>query len=113
VLAPGAIGWDRRGRRVATIVARPDGRVQGFYDGRADAAQNWYEQTGTLRGDAIDGELVSSAEGTAQSPHGRHTLRYVTVIDLGAGIGRAYFEAAASDGSNEIRTQLISLASAG
>jgi hypothetical protein len=40
-------------------------------------------------------------------------LRDVSVIDLGDGIGRAYYEAASSDGSNEIRTQLISLASAG
>jgi hypothetical protein len=34
------------------------------------------------------------------------------VLDLGGGVGRVYYEAASPDGSNEIRTQLISLATA-
>lgn len=113
VLAPPAAGWDRRGRRVAAIVLRPDGSVTGFYDGRADAAENWYERTGTLHGPAVAGDLTpTSGAVTAQSPFGRHTLRYTSVADLGHGLGRAYFEAESADGSNEIRTQLISLASA-
>jgi hypothetical protein len=114
VLAPPATGWDRRGRRVAAIIGRPDGSVLGFYDGRADASENWYERTGTLRGAAIDGRLTPpTTMVAAQSPYGRHTLRYASVIDLGNGVGRAYFEATSADGSNEIRTQLISLSSAG
>jgi hypothetical protein len=113
VLRPGTTGWDRRGRRVAAILARPDGSVIGFYDGRADSNENWYERTGTLRGRTIDAELTpASVEVAAQSPHGRHTLRYATVVDLGNGLARAYFEAAAVDGSNQIRTQLISLTTA-
>jgi hypothetical protein len=113
VLAPTTSGWDRRGRRVAAIVPRPDGSVTGFYDGRAGAGENWYERTGTLRGDSIAGPLMPSTDEPSQSPYGRHTLRYASVIDLGDGVGRVYFEAAASDGSNEIRTQLITLANAG
>jgi hypothetical protein len=109
-LAPPADGWDRRGRRVTAIVARPDGSVTGYYDGRADASENWYERTGTLHGRSIPGKLAASSAGVVQSPYGRHTLRYLSVVDLGNGTGRAYFEAAAADGSNEIRTQLISLA---
>ena len=113
VMSPPPSGWDRRGRRVAAVVARADGTVTGFYDGRADAAENWYERTGAFRGNAIGGHLAASTGLPAQSPHGRHTLRYASVLDLGDGVGRAYFEAAAPDGSNEIRTQLISLATAG
>ncbi len=112
-LTPAASGWDRRGRRVAAIVPRPDGSVTGFYDGRADAAENWYERTAALHGARIDASLVASPTPIMQSPYGRHTLRYASVVDLGDGVGRAYFEAAAADGSNEIRTQLINLASAG
>ena len=108
MLAPGVDGWDRRGRRVTAIVPQRDGTVTGYYDGRADAAENWYERTGRLQGRSIDGPLTSvSTDAAAQSPHGRHTLRYVSVVDLGDGIDRVYFEAAAPDGSNEIRTQLL------
>lgn len=114
VLGPAATGWDRRGRRVSAIVPQPDGSVAGYYDARADAAENWYERTGLLRGPSTAAALESiSAEAAAQSPYMRHTLRYVTVVDVGDGIGRAYFEAASADGSNEIRTQLVSLANAG
>jgi hypothetical protein len=114
VLTAPPTGWDRRGRRVAAIVPRPDGSIIGFYDGRADASENWYERTGTLSGASVDAVLTaSSAEVAGQSPYSRHTLRYATVIDLGDGVGRVYFEAASADGSNEIRTQLISLSSVG
>ena len=113
VMSPPPSGWDRRGRRVAAVVPGADGTVTGFYDGRADAAENWFERTGAFRGDVIGGPLTAVAGQPAQSPHGRHTLRYASVLDLGDGCGRAYFEAAAEDGSNEIRTQLINLASAG
>jgi hypothetical protein len=114
VLAPPATGWDRRGRRVAAIVPRVDGSVIGCFDGRADAGENWYERTGLLQGPSIDGVLnVPSPDTVTGSPYGRGTLRYASVLDLGDGIGRAYFEAASPDGSNEIRTQLISLSNAG
>jgi hypothetical protein len=119
VLAPPATGWDRRGRRVTAIIPRADGKVTGCYDGRADPAENWYERTGVLHGSSIDAVLSTewlSAEpsgAVAGSPYGRNTLRYVSVLDLGGGVGRAYYEAAAPDGSNEIRTQLISLSTAG
>ncbi|SOD74852.1 hypothetical protein SAMN05892883_4045 [Jatrophihabitans sp. GAS493] len=109
VLSPPRTGWDRRGRRVAAILPRADGSVTGFYDGRADASENWYERTSTLTGPSIGAALTASSAEIAESPHGRHTLRYASVVDLGDGTGRAYFEAASDDGSNQIRTQLISL----
>ncbi len=57
VLVPPATDWDRRGRRVAAIVPAVDGTVTGYYDGRADAAENWYERTGRLRASSISGPL--------------------------------------------------------
>ena len=114
VLAPPAAGWDRRGRRVAAIIPRPDGSVIGYYDGRADASENWYERTGVLNGASVDAVLdVPSSDVAAVSPYGRHTLRYASVVDLDDGTGRAYFEAASVDGSNEIRTQLVNFSTSG
>ncbi len=113
-LAPESAGWDRRGRRVAAVLPRPYGSVVGFYDGRADAEENWYERSASFTGTDVAGRLTPAPDAAPmQSPHGRHTLRYASVIDLGDGIGRAYFEAASADGANEIRTQRISLSSAG
>lgn len=114
VLAPGQAGWDRRGRRVSAIVPRPDGSVIGYYDGRGEASENWYERTGRLAGERIGGPLTVWAGGVVgESPYGRHTLRYATVLDLGDDVGRVYYEAADEHGSNELRTQLISLSSVG
>src|SRR5258708_1014742 len=65
VLAPTRSGWDRRGRRVAAIIPRPDGSVIGYYDGRADAEENWYERTGVLQGASVNAVLeVASSDVT-------------------------------------------------
>jgi hypothetical protein len=113
VLAPATSGWDRRGRRVSAVVPRQDGSVIGCYDGRADAQENWYERTGMLRGASIEGPLSPVTSEPVQSPFGRNTLRYATIVDLGENLGRVYYESAAQDGSNEIRTQVISLSNVG
>jgi hypothetical protein len=109
VLEPGAAGWDRRGRRVATVLQQPDGAVQVYYDGRADAAENWYERTGLATGESVGSVLTVAGDApVAQSDHSRHTLRYASAVQLPAGTARIYFEAANETGANEIRTQLIS-----
>jgi hypothetical protein len=108
VLAPDQAGWDRRGRRLTSVVQRPDGRFLALYDGRANAAENWYERTSTAGTDQIDGPfMVEPTAEISQSPYGHHTLRYASVITLPDGTHRAYFEVANHSGANEIRSQLI------
>jgi hypothetical protein len=101
--------WDSRGARLTAVVpgAGALGEV-AFYDGRASAAENWYERTGLARAGSVPGTFAGvGREPFAQSPHGRHTLRYVSVVPLADGSLRAYFEAASPAGGNDLRTQLL------
>ncbi len=108
VLAPDGDGWDARGRRLATVLAQPDGSVLALYDGRADAAQNWYERTGTARARMMDGSFEVDRDATVMSsPFGRSTLRYASAA-LGPDATLVYYEAAGPDGANEIRVERLS-----
>ncbi|WP_407661422.1 glycoside hydrolase family protein [Frankia nepalensis] len=111
-LAPRPGHWDARGVRIADVLL--DGPVPvAFYDGRASAAQNWYERTGlaaAIPAQGDDGFARFSAVGTAPhavSPHGDGALRYVSVVPLPDGAHRLYYEASRPDGAHELRTELI------
>ncbi len=90
---PGA--WDARGARVTSVL--PDGRAS--YDGRASAAENWFERTGlaTPAGTALaadpDAPVVD--------------VRYLDVLPLPDGRTRIYYEARLADESHELRTELL------
>lgn len=101
--------WDSRGARLTAVVPSVAGhRELAFYDGRASAAENWYERTGLARAGLTPGTFDGvGADPFAQSPHGRHTFRYVSVVPLADGSLRAYFEAAGPSGGNDLRTQLL------
>ena len=80
--------WDARGARVTTVL--PDGRMA--YDGRATAAENWFEQTG----------LTENRDEPVAD------VRYLEVLPLPGGGHRIFYEARPADESHDLRTELIS-----
>ena len=109
VLRPTPGTWDQRGARMTTILSSEPLVV--LYDGRASAAENWFEKTGIAR--ERDGALVADADGpAATSPHSDGGLRYATAVPLLDGRTRFYFEAASPDGAHDLWTS-VSPAAAG
>lgn len=105
-LAPRAGAWDARGARVASVLHR-DGSWAAYYDGRARADQNWYEQTGVAVGSAPDRLTALDDAPVAISPHGEGAFRYVDVVDLGADGLRLFYEVAGPDGGHDLRTEYV------
>lgn len=83
--------WDARGARLTTFL--PDGRA--VYDGRATAAENWFERTGFATRDLVP---------TDEAPL---DFRYLEVLRLPDGTHRAYYEARLEDETHELRTALV------
>jgi hypothetical protein len=92
---PGA--WDARGARLTCV--RPDGT--GYYDGRRNRAENWFERCG--RAVPVGGGPALAAVGTEPVAD----VRYLEMLDLPGGGCRAYFEARRSDGAHELRTATL------
>jgi hypothetical protein len=91
--------WDARGARLTTFL--PDGRAA--YDGRATAAENWFERTGFA-------ELAERTSDTVATPDLIPTedevldFRYLEVLP---GTRRVYYEARLPDETHELRTALM------
>ena len=97
--------WDQRGARVAAVRFGRHG-VTAYYDGRASAAQNCEERTGIAAG-ADPGTLTAAGGGpAAESGHAGHGLRYLTVVDLGDGRERLYYELTNAGGSHDLVTEV-------
>jgi hypothetical protein len=96
---PGA--WDARGARVTTVIGRDPLTV--LYDGRPDAASNWFETTGVAIWDGH--RLVPDATvAPIASPYGDRAFRYASAVPLGDGRTRYYVEAARDDGAHDLVT---------
>lgn len=100
VLRPGA-GWDRRGARLSTVWEEGEHLV-ALYDGRASAAENWYERTGLARGSATGFTALGGPVPAAAGP----ALRYASVVATGDGL-RVYFEQTRADGAHDLRTVYV------
>jgi len=101
-LLPTPGSWDQRGAPITTVLPTADGWL-ATYDGRATAAENWYERTGFAFG---TGPGWFTAESGPVARGGR-TLRYVCVLPDGDGGHRLYFEADRPDGSNALYTSRV------
>ncbi|WP_028644024.1 hypothetical protein [Nocardioides sp. URHA0020] len=93
--------WDARGARVTAVIGADPLTV--LYDGRADAASNWYETTGVAR---WDGERLvpDDGQGPIASPHSDGAWRYASAVPLPDGTTRFYVEAARPDGAHDLVT---------
>ncbi len=97
--------WDARGARVSAVCyAGP--AIVAYYDGRATAGENYEERTGIATGTEPAALTALGAAPFAESPHGGHCLRYVTILELPGGGHRLYYEMARPDGAHELRTEV-------
>jgi hypothetical protein len=101
-LYPTPGSWDARGARITSVLA-VDAAWAAFYDGRASAAENWFERTGLAAGET-PGSFTAVAGPTAAGS----TLRYLSVVGVPQGY-RCYWEASRPDGANELRTDFLAV----
>ncbi len=99
-LSPTPGSWDARGARITSVV-RSGTSWLAFYDGRASAAENWFERTGLAEG---TGPSAFTAV-AGPTPAGR-TVRYLSLAESLTGT-RVYWEASRWDGANELRTAKV------
>jgi hypothetical protein len=97
VMVPEPGTWYSRGTRITSVVGE-----YAYFDGRASAEENFEERTGIAR---WEGSRYIAVAGPASSPFGGGALRYVSAIELPAGL-RLYYESATKYGSHELRTEL-------
>jgi hypothetical protein len=100
-LSPRPGEWDSRGVRVSAVRFTAHG-VAAYYDGRASAAENYEERTGVAFGP--DPATLTASGSITGSPQGGG-LRYVSIVDLGNGQERWYYEMTRADGSHDLRTE--------
>ena len=104
-LTPRPGEWDARGVRVSAVRFTPYG-VAAFYDGRATAEQNCEERTGIAEGAGPGSLTAIGTSWVAEADSPGYGLRYVTIVDLGDGRERLYYEMTNARGSHDLVTEL-------
>jgi hypothetical protein len=104
-LAPRPGEWDARGVRVTWVRAGACG-FTAYYDGRATAEQNCEERTGVAVGPTPGALAAVGQVPVAQSSLAGGGLRYTTVVELGDGRERIYYELTNANGSHDLVTEL-------
>lgn len=104
-LTPRPGEWDSRGVRVSAV-RFGQGEIVAYYDGRASAAENYEERTGVAVGESPDALTAIGSVPVGAPPAGQGGLRYLTIVDLGDGRERWYYELTRPDGLHELRTEL-------
>ncbi len=98
---PGA--WDERGARATAVLPDQPGSPRTIlYDGRPDAASNWFETTGVATWDGR--RYVAQDASPIASPHSDGAWRYAAAVPLPDGRVRFYVEAARPDGAHDLVT---------
>jgi hypothetical protein len=88
--------WDARGARVTSVL--PDGRAS--YDGRANKAENFSEQTGLAVPSGAAGRLRAIGDAPISN------VRYLDLVPVPSGGYLAYFERSRADGSHDLCVQV-------
>jgi hypothetical protein len=99
-LGPTPGTWDSRGARITSVVRNGEGWL-AFYDGRASAAENWFERSGAAVGSGPDAFTAVAGPTTVG-----HTARYLSLAESPLGT-RLYWEASRPDGANDLRTAYV------
>jgi hypothetical protein len=97
--------WDSRGTRISAVW-RDGNEIVAFYDGRANAAENYEERTGVATGTGPTALVALGADPAAESPYAGRGLRYLDILVLPDGGRRLYYEMTRPDGAHELRTEL-------
>lgn len=98
--------WDAYTSRLGAVARTAAGYV-GLYDGSADAGGNYEERTGiAVSPDLLTWKRLSTDQPWAESPHGRGSLRYADIVDVGDE-WLCYFEQARPDGAHDLRVARV------
>jgi hypothetical protein len=98
--------WDSRGVRVTCVIVDGDSSV-AYYDGRASAADNAEERTGLAISNGDGVFHATSDQPAAVSPYGSGSLRYVSLVDLGEGACRLFYEATDPGGAHSLYSEYV------